>query len=219
LLLLSSFFFFKKPQQKMTQDKADYTVVKVLLVGNANTGKSQLLQRFAEETFSPAYISTIGVDFKIRTLDHQGRRLKLQIWDTAGQERFRTITTSYYRGAHVVVLCYSVGDPESAMALKEKLKEVEEYASSNVGIVVAGLQSDEPHDPSATQMVDEFCEEHNLGEPMICSAKDGVGINDVFEAVMDKYLAVHESGTSFVPQKKKKSRKTGNGFFGVGKFF
>lgn len=57
-------------------------------------GKSSLLLRFADNTFTGSYITTIGVDFKIRTVNIDGQRVKLQIWDTAGQERFRTITST-----------------------------------------------------------------------------------------------------------------------------
>ena len=55
--------------------------------------------RFVEDKFNPSFITTIGIDFKIRTIESKGKRIKLQVWDTAGQERFRTITTAYYRGA------------------------------------------------------------------------------------------------------------------------
>jgi Ras-related protein Rab-8A len=57
-------------------------------------GKTCLLLRYANDSFSPTFITTIGIDFKIKTIDVDGKRIKLQIWDTAGQERFRTITTS-----------------------------------------------------------------------------------------------------------------------------
>ena len=76
-------------------------------------GKSCCLLRFSEDSFTPSFITTIGIDFKIRTIELDGKRVKLQIWDTAGQERFRTITTAYYRGAMGILLCYDVTDERS----------------------------------------------------------------------------------------------------------
>ena len=85
----------------------DY-LFKVLLIGDSGVGKSCILLRFADETYTESHISTIGVDFKIKTIELEGKVVKLQIWDTAGQERFRTITSSYYRGAHGIIIVYDI---------------------------------------------------------------------------------------------------------------
>jgi len=105
-------------------------------------GKSCLLLRFADDTYTESYISTIGVDFKIRTIELDGKTIKLQIWDTAGQERFRTITSSYYRGAHGIIVVYDVTDNESFNNVKQWLHEIDRYACENVNKLLVGNKSD-----------------------------------------------------------------------------
>jgi len=120
----------------------DY-LIKLLVIGDSGVGKSSLLLRFADAGFTDTYISTIGVDFKIKTIEIDGKTIKLQIWDTAGQERFRTIVSSYYRGANGVILTYSTIDQESFTNLDMWRKECESYAPENVSIVLCGTKSDD----------------------------------------------------------------------------
>ena len=97
--------------------ESDNLQIKLLLIGDSGVGKSCCLLRFSEDSFTPSFITTIGIDFKIRTIELDGKRVKLQIWDTAGQERFRTITTAYYRGAMGILLVYDVTDERSFNSL------------------------------------------------------------------------------------------------------
>lgn len=119
----------------------DY-LFKLLLIGDSGVGKSCLLLRFSDDTYTNDYISTIGVDFKIKTVELDGKTVKLQIWDTAGQERFRTITSSYYRGAHGIIIVYDVTDHDSFNDVKMWLQEIDRYATAGVLKLMVGNKSD-----------------------------------------------------------------------------
>eukprot|EP01080_Neovahlkampfia_damariscottae_P007819 gene7819-12292_t len=117
-------------------------LIKLLLIGDSGVGKSCLLLRFSDDTFTTSFITTIGIDFKIRTIELDGKRIKLQIWDTAGQERFRTITTAYYRGAMGILLTYDVTDEQSFQNIRNWMNNIEEHAAENVNKILLGNKCD-----------------------------------------------------------------------------
>ncbi|KAM9375011.1 ras-related protein Rab-8B [Phaethornis superciliosus] len=119
----------------------DY-LFKLLLIGDSGVGKTCLLFRFSEDAFNTTFISTIGIDFKIRTIELDGKKIKLQIWDTAGQERFRTITTAYYRGAMGIMLVYDITSEKSFDNIKNWIRNIEEHASSDVERMILGNKCD-----------------------------------------------------------------------------
>lgn len=129
-----------------------------------------------------SYISTIGVDFKIRTVEQDGKTIKLQIWDTAGQERFRTITSSYYRGAHGIIVVYDVTDQETFNNVKQWLSEIDRYASENVNKLLVGNKCDLPNKVVSTETAKAFADE--IGIPfMETSAKDSLNVEQAFMAM------------------------------------
>ena len=97
--------------------------------------------------FTESYISTIGVDFRFKTVQVDGKTIKLQIWDTAGQERFRTITSAYYRGADGVVMVYDVTHRESFDHVAEWLAEVNKHASENCCKLILVIRATRPVAP------------------------------------------------------------------------
>jgi Ras-related protein Rab-1A len=167
---------------KMAQESYDH-LFKLLLVGDSGTGKSNILSRFSDNTFTDAFVSTIGVDFKVRTLPIEGKTAKLQIWDTAGQERFRTITSSYYRGANGILIVYDVTDRESFTHLDLWRNEVLRFGSENVQIIVLANKTDLSHTRQvSTEEGVNYCNTHNLRYFEV-SAKTNHQISQTFEAL------------------------------------
>jgi len=157
----------------------DY-VFKLVLIGDSGVGKSCLLLRFADDTYTESHISTIGVDFKIRTIQLDGKTIKLQIWDTAGQERFRTITSSYYRGAHGIIVVYDTTDGETFEHVKTWLHEIDRYASENVNKLLVGNKSDLTSKRAVeTETAKEFADSVSI--PFLeTSAKNATNVEDAF---------------------------------------
>lgn len=101
-----------------------------------------MLLRYANDSFSPTFITTIGIDFKIKNIILDSKRIKLQIWDTAGQERFRTITTSYFRGAQGILLVYDVTDRTTFMSIRNWVAQIQMHADVNVNKILIGNKCD-----------------------------------------------------------------------------
>lgn len=170
------------------QPEYDY-LFKLLVIGDSGVGKSCLLLRFADDVFTESYISTIGVDFKIRTLELDGRVIKLQIWDTAGQERFRTITSSYYRGAHGIIVVFDLTDSESFQNVTAWLHEIDRYASAGVNKLLVGNKSDLTAKRQVTyEQAKEFADSQNM-EYLETSAKMSSNVDRAFLAIAQQIKA------------------------------
>ncbi|BFZ18752.1 hypothetical protein BsWGS_21791 [Bradybaena similaris] len=155
---------------------------KLLIIGDSGVGKSSLLLRFADNVFSGTYITTIGVDFKIRTIDINGERVKLQIWDTAGQERFRTITSTYYRGTHGVVVVYDVTSGESFANVQRWLHEIDQNCDVVNRILVGNKDDDPDRKVVLTQDAQRFAERMQI-QLFETSAKENKNVEEMFNAI------------------------------------
>ncbi|KAL0967989.1 hypothetical protein UPYG_G00260700 [Umbra pygmaea] len=122
-------------------DSFDF-LFKIILVGDSDVGKTCIVQSFKSGAFMEKQQNTIGVDFTVRTMDIDGRRVKMQVWDTAGQERFRTITQSYYRSAHGAIVAYDITRRPTFESVTHWIQEVEQYGASSVVLILIGNKSD-----------------------------------------------------------------------------
>ena len=167
----------------MSLDNEHDYVLKLVVVGDSGVGKSSLLVRYTDHCFHDTYISTIGVDFKICTLQLGDKKVKLQMWDTAGQERFRSITRSYYRGAQGVIVVYDVSDEQSFQHVETWLEDVEQYSTSPVARIVIGNKCDLDSKRQVSKLrAKEFCRLNNVVF-LETSAKTAENVEQSFQAV------------------------------------
>mmetsp|Transcript_17147 Transcript_17147/g.21125 ORF Transcript_17147/g.21125 Transcript_17147/m.21125 type:complete len:206 (+) Transcript_17147:391-1008(+) len=172
--------------------KRDYDYLfKLVLIGDSGVGKSCLLLRFADDSFTESYISTIGVDFRFRTVKVGEKYVKLQIWDTAGQERFRTITSAYYRGADGIIMTYDVTNQDSFDHVQDWLQEVNKYANEGTCKLLIGNKSDREDKVVSTEVGTEFAKK--LDMPFLeTSAKTASNVEAAFLAMASELIKIRE---------------------------
>jgi Ras-related protein Rab-11A len=173
----------------MGDDEYDY-LFKTVLIGDSAVGKSNLLSRFVQDTFSLDAKSTIGVEFAAKTIETEGKRIKAQIWDTAGQERYRAITNAYYRGALGALLVYDITNHASFESCEKWLRELREHADSKIIVMLVGNKSDLKH----LRKVDKdeamsFAEKHDLAF-IETSALDCTGVEIAFHRILTEIYHV-----------------------------
>ncbi|XP_055337332.1 ras-related protein Rab-18-B-like isoform X1 [Paramacrobiotus metropolitanus] len=192
-------------------DTTPITTLKLLIIGESGVGKSSLLLRFTDDTFDPELAATIGVDFKVKSLNANGNVVKLAIWvngcrelvesylellligfclqDTAGQERFRTLTPSYYRGAQGVILVYDVTSKSSFQKLEMWLGEVDSYANKPgmVKMLVANKIDQRTERVITREDGLKFARKHSMLF-IECSARTADGVVTAFEELVEKIL-------------------------------
>ncbi|KXJ29128.1 ras-related protein Rab-35 isoform X1 [Exaiptasia diaphana] len=187
---------------------------KLLIIGDSGVGKSSLLLRFADNMFSGSYITTIGVDFKIRTINIDGEKVKLQIWDTAGQERFRTITSTYYRGTHGVIVVYDVTSADTFVNVKRWLHEIDQNCDDVTRILVGNKNDCPERKVVETGDAQKFAQQMDI-QVFETSAKENINVEEIFNAITKMVLqkkkeqqakASEQSGTIKVHQKQHKKR-------------
>ncbi|KAI3374762.1 hypothetical protein L3Q82_021316 [Scortum barcoo] len=176
-------------RRKMPPRPADFKL-QIIIIGSRGVGKTSLMERYTDDTFCEACKSTVGVDFKIKTVELRGKKIRLQIWDTAGQERFNSITSAYYRSAKGIVLVYDITKQETFDDLPKWMKMIDKYASEEAELLLVGNKLDCESDRIISRQQGErfssrisgmrFCE---------ASAKDNFNVDEIFLKLVDDILS------------------------------
>ena len=192
-------------------------------MGDAGVGKSSIILRYTKNEFNSQMVSSIGVDFKTKDLIVNNKKVKLQLWDTAGHERFRTITTSYYRGAHGIATVFDLTNRESFEHVEKWLEEINKYAKENVMRFLIGNKSDLANERQVSyEEVRALANKLNIYY-VETSAKNNVNVSDFFQIATKDYLNKYDfktdkemAGVSLDSKKLNVTRNKQNGCIACG---
>lgn len=165
--------------------------IKLIIIGDSGVGKSSFLLRYTVDEFTTNFITTIGIDFRIKTVKYKGIFYRLQIWDTAGQERFHTLTKAYYRNSMGVIIMFSINDIISFNNVNKWVSGfVEDKNYKIIPKVLVGNKID-----SMRVITSEDCE--SLAKMLDCklfesSVKDNININEPIEYLIDQAIVKFE---------------------------
>jgi Ras-related protein Rab-1A len=159
---------------------------KIILTGDSGTGKTAIFRRFIDDNYSENYVSTIGVDFKVKTFEIEEKITKLQIWDLAGSDRFRSVTGSYYKGSHGIIIVYDVSDRESFKHIEEWMEEIENKTDSEAVKIIVGNKIDNG-DKKVISTEEGYEFAMKKGALFVeCSAKNSINIDAIFSILISE---------------------------------
>lgn len=169
-----------------SESKKYQYLFKVILIGDTGCGKTSIINRYINNTYSNKYICTIGVDFMMKSIDIENTTIKLQIWDTAGMERYRQITTSYYRGANTALIVFDLSDHKTFENVNKWINQYYEYSNPLMPkyIVLVGNKSDKESEVEVKR--DEVEELLKINSDFVyfeTSAKSGDNIKELFDNI------------------------------------
>ena len=154
-------------------------LLKIVVTGDSAVGKTCMLSRFTDDCFDNTYISTIGVDFKVKCVEIDNTIVKLQIWDTAGQERFKVLVSSYYRNTGLVFIVFDLGSRESFSNISKWYDEVKQRTLEGTKIMLVGCKSDLRWAVTRKEIA-MMAEQYDMPW-CVCSACNGSGVEEVFK--------------------------------------
>ncbi len=166
--------------------------MKILLIGNSGSGKSCLLLRFSDNKFNTSFHTTIGVDFKVKFIEADGQVLKLVLWDTAGQQRFKTLTSSYYRGADGIIIVYDITDRQSFDNVIMWYDEMNKSINKRVSTMLIGNKCDLTEKRAVSEQQGRSLA-NKYGIPFAqTSAKTSENVNQIFANLAKNMVANNE---------------------------
>ena len=196
--------------------------IKVILLGEAGVGKTSIILRYIQNKFNPSQTSTFGATYLIKDIERGNNKYKLYVWDTTGQEKYHSVTKLFVQNANIVILVYSINDINSFKALDYWRKTIKEMLGDNFILAIAGnkydlinsMTEEEEKALVPEEKVVEYAKENDSLFKLVSAKEDGVGINGLFDMVVDAYINKNKgknvNENDSIKIDRKKSRKKDN---------
>ena len=163
--------------------KEDYKL-KLVVVGDSGVGKTNLIKRFANNTFNSNSKATVGVEFLSKSFKINNRVFKIEMWDTAGQERYKSITAAYYKGAKGALVVYDITSKISFENLDKWILEIKEKSSKDLKLMIIGNKSDLKDGRQVTNE-EAMKKAEDTGIPLMeTSALDSTNVKEAFHDLL-----------------------------------
>ena len=171
--------------------------IKVISLGEDGVGKTSIILRYIQNKFNPSQTSTFGATYLIKDIERGNNKYKLYVWDTTGQEKYHSVTKLFVQNANIVILVYSINDINSFKALDYWRKTIKEMLGDNFILAIAGNKYDLINSMSEEEVekalvpeekVVEYAKENDSLFKLVSAKEDGVGINGLFDMVVDAYI-------------------------------
>ena len=185
--------------------------IKLMILGDSTVGKSSILRQYCKKEFHEKYIGTIGIDFQIKYININNKKIKLQIWDTAGQERYRVVTKNYFNSSDGFIIIYDITNRESFNNVKNWIEQITALAGENIKCIIFGNKNDLNNKRQVQKDEGkELAKNYNFNF-FETSAKDGSnveeGFNSIATSVMDDIKSVKSKRSNSSILKKQKTKK------------
>ena len=164
-------------------------VIKVALLGNSGVGKSSIILRYSTDRFEIDSLTTKGAEYSQTKVEINGKSYKLDIWDTAGQEQYRSLGKHFYINAYIVILVYDISKKDSFEDLKNIwYNDLIRYGEKCTVIAIVGNKIDLYEQEEVNENEGRAFAKEKNALFMQVSAKTGDNINNLFKALISKYL-------------------------------
>ena len=186
--------------------------INIMTLGNSSVGKTSFIIKYTENTFQDVYLSTIGIDFKVKIVQIKDKQYKLFFFDTTGQERFRALSFNIIKNAHGIILMYDITNKSSFDSIPEWIKNIKESKGEDFPMILCGNKIDKENERKVSrEESEELVNKYNIDFFEI-SNKEGINIEKAVLSLVKKILRYNkykkqDLNTSVLSNKDKKPKK------------